>query len=137
MGVSMTTVEALRARGHDVKHLREEGLHKLPDAQILEKARNELRTVIAFDLDFGDLLAAGGQDGPSVVILRLADQTPRSVNARLVAALEQCNAELAAGAVVIVEETRCRLRRLPIKPPYVPPQPERDCHTPVLRRRPS
>ena len=116
MGVSMTTVEALRSRGHDVKHLRDEGLHKLPDAQILDKARDELRAVIAFDLDFGDLRAAGGQNGPSVVILRLVDQTPQSVNARLAAALEQCEAELAAGAVVIVEEARCRLRRLPIKP---------------------
>lgn len=75
MGVSMTIVEAPRSRGHEVKHLHEEGLYKLPDAQILEKARDELRTLIAFDLDCGDLLAAGGLDSPSVVILRLADQT--------------------------------------------------------------
>jgi uncharacterized protein (DUF433 family)/predicted nuclease of predicted toxin-antitoxin system len=96
VGVSMTTVEALRSRGHDVKHLRDEGLHKLPDAQILDQARSESRAIIAFDLDFADLLAAGGQNGPSVVILRLADQTPASVNPRLVAALTQCEAELAA-----------------------------------------
>jgi predicted nuclease of predicted toxin-antitoxin system len=123
IGVSLTTVEALRSRGHDVKHLREEGLHKLPDAQILEKARRESRTVIAFDLDFGDLLAAGGQTGPSVVILRLSNQTPSSVNPRLIAALAQCEAELAGGAVVIEEETRYRLRRLPIKPPVDAPPP--------------
>ena len=116
MGVSMTTVAALRAQGHEVKHLRDEGLQKLPDADILDKARNEDRTVIAFDLDFGDLLAAGGQSGPSVVILRLGDQTPASVNPRLLAALARCEAELAAGAVVIVEESRYRMRRLPIKP---------------------
>jgi predicted nuclease of predicted toxin-antitoxin system len=112
----MTTVAALRANGHDVKHLRDEGLHKLPDPQILDKARNEGRTVIAFDLDFGDLLAAGGQTGPSVVILRLADETSASVNPRLLAALARCQAELTGGAVVIVEASRYRVRRLPIKP---------------------
>ncbi len=116
MGVSMTNVAALRTNGHDVKHLRDEALHKLPDSQILDKARHEGRTVVAFDLDFGDLLAAGGQTGPSVVILRLADQTPASVNPRLLAALARCKAELAGGAVVIVEESRYRVRRLPIKP---------------------
>jgi len=107
MGVSKTTLAALRAIGHDVKHLRDEGLHTLPDSQILDKARNEGRTVIAFDLDFGDLLAAGGETGPSVVILGLADQTPASVNPRLLAAVARCEAELAGGAVVIVEESLC------------------------------
>jgi predicted nuclease of predicted toxin-antitoxin system len=87
-----------------------------PDAEILDKARDEGRTVIAFDLDFGDLFAAGGQAGPSVVILRLADQTPASVNPRLLAALSRCEAELTGGAVVIVEESRYRVRRLPINP---------------------
>ena len=113
MGVSMTTALALRAAGHDANHLRDEG-HKLPEAQTLDKARHEGRTVIAFDLDFGDLLAAGGQTGPSVVILRLADHTPASVNPRLLAAVARCEAELAGGAVVIVEESRYRVRRLPI-----------------------
>jgi len=115
MGVSMTTVEALRGQGHDVTHLREEGLHRLPDGQILDKARREGRIVIAFDLDFGDLLAAGGHHAPSVVILRLANQTPTSVNPHLIEALAQCEADLAGGAVVILEESRYRVRRLPIK----------------------
>jgi predicted nuclease of predicted toxin-antitoxin system len=114
MGVSMSTVEALRELGHTVTHLRDEGLHSLPDTQILQKARVEGRVVVTFDLDFGDLLAAGGEGGPSVVIIRLADQTPRAVTPQLIAALAECEADLAAGAVVIVEETRCRIRRLPI-----------------------
>jgi hypothetical protein len=35
MGVSMTTVRALREAGEEVVHLREEGLHTLPDDEIL------------------------------------------------------------------------------------------------------
>jgi predicted nuclease of predicted toxin-antitoxin system len=41
MGVSMTTVDLLRQAGEAVVHLRDEGLHRLPDGEILEKARRE------------------------------------------------------------------------------------------------
>ena len=39
MGVSMTVVQRLRESGYDAIHLREEGLQRLPDPDILEKAR--------------------------------------------------------------------------------------------------
>lgn len=115
MGLSMTTVEALRVDGHEVVHLRDEGLHRLPDREILAKARAEGRVVLTFDLDFGDLLAAGGAAGPSVVILRVADQTPPAVTPLLRAALLECSGALDHGAIVIVEEGRCRVRHLPIQ----------------------
>ena len=57
MGVSLTTVEALRAANHDAVHLRDEGLIRLPDTMIATKAVAEGRTVLTFDLDFGDILA--------------------------------------------------------------------------------
>src|SRR4051812_31092211 len=38
MGVSVATVEALRATNHDAVHLRDEGLIRLPDVQIVAKA---------------------------------------------------------------------------------------------------
>jgi hypothetical protein len=38
MGVSLTTVEALRAAKHDAVHLRDEGLIRLPDPKIAAKA---------------------------------------------------------------------------------------------------
>ena len=54
----MSTVASLRKAGHDVVHLRDEGLLKMEDGSILDKARSEVRIVLTFDLDFGDLLAA-------------------------------------------------------------------------------
>jgi predicted nuclease of predicted toxin-antitoxin system len=51
MGVSITTVEALRAAAHDTVHLREEGLIRLPDPDIVAKAAQERRVVLTFDLD--------------------------------------------------------------------------------------
>jgi Domain of unknown function (DUF5615) len=43
MGVAMRIVEWLRAQGHDVKHLREEGLQRMPDTDIFLKAATESR----------------------------------------------------------------------------------------------
>jgi predicted nuclease of predicted toxin-antitoxin system len=77
MGVSLTTVEALRAAGHDAIHLRDEGLIRLPDPGIVAKALAESRIVLTFDLDFGDILAIARSEAPSVVIFRLRNQHPQ------------------------------------------------------------
>jgi predicted nuclease of predicted toxin-antitoxin system len=74
MGVSLTTVEALRAANHDAVHLRDEGLIRLPDPDIVRKALAEGRIVLTFDLDFGDILAIARGEAPSVVIFRLRNQ---------------------------------------------------------------
>jgi len=115
MGVSATTVRRLRDQGHDAVHLREDGLGRLPDAVILEKARQEGRILLTFDLDFGDLMATGAHQFPSVVIFRLRNETPSSVTAKLFDVLAQRSRDLEEGAIVIVEDTRYRLRRLPIE----------------------
>ncbi len=114
VGVSVSTVRSLRAEGHDAVHLREENLHRLPDSAILAKARDENRTIITFDLDFGDLLAAAGIRLPSVVIFRLHNQTPLSVTRKLLEILPLVRTKLETGAVIIVEESRFRVRELPI-----------------------
>jgi len=104
MGVSLTTVEALRAANHDAIHLGDEGLIRLPDADIVAKALVESRIVLTFDLDFGDILAIARGEAPSVVIFRLRNQTPSAVNPRLFRVILDCEEELAAGALVIVED---------------------------------
>jgi predicted nuclease of predicted toxin-antitoxin system len=86
----------------------------MEDSNILQKARSEDRVVLTFDLDFGDLLAASGEKLPSVIIFRLRNQTPSSVPPRLFEILSECEADLNAGSVIIVEENRYRVRRLPI-----------------------
>ena len=116
MGVSMSTVLALRKYGHETVHLREENLGRLPDDAILEKARREGRVVLTFDLDFGDILAAGAHTLPSVIIFRLRNQTPSSVTPKLLEVISKRSNELADGAIIIVEDARYRLRRLPVPP---------------------
>jgi predicted nuclease of predicted toxin-antitoxin system len=73
--------------------------------------------LLTFDLDFGQILALGILNGPRTVIFRLTDERAEGVNARLEVVLaEQANA-LASGALVLVEDARYRVRRLPIGKP--------------------
>ena len=102
MGVSITTVQALRAAAHDAMHLREEDLIRLPD--IVAKAAQEQRGVLTFDLDFGDILAVARTETPSVIIFRLRNQTPAAVNPRLFRVIGDCESELASGAIIVVED---------------------------------
>lgn len=83
MGISPLTVEWLRGQGYDARHLHKGGLERLPDPESLEKARREQRVLLTHDLDFPYLLAQAGAEGPSVVLFRLADMRPDSVNRHL------------------------------------------------------
>ena len=116
MGISMATVRSLREIGEEVIHLREQGLNKMADREILQKAVQEGRTILTCDLDFGDLLAASGRSLPSVILFRTRNQTPNAITPRLFQVLESSRTALEEGAIVIVEDTGFRLRRLPIRP---------------------
>lgn len=115
MGVSMSTVSALRQLGHDAVHLRDQGLMRMVDADIVEKALAEGRVVLTFDLDFGEIMAVSNDARPSVILFRLRNQTPRAVTPRLVHVIGECQEQLADGAFVTVEDYGYRVRRLPLK----------------------
>lgn len=114
MGLAQSTLVWLRNKGYDAIHLREEGLRRLSDTDITEKARQEDRIIITFDLDFGDIMAATGKKTPSVIILRLDDQRPQQVNCRLKQVLAESSESLLKGAIISVDENRHRVRSLPI-----------------------
>ncbi len=112
-GISPATVEFLRHQSHDAVHIHSLGMQRAPDREIVDRARLEARVILTFDLDFGDLLAAGVLERPSVVIFRLADERSTSVNQRLAAVLAERAADLEAGALILVEDRRYRVRKLP------------------------
>lgn len=114
MGVSMSVVDWLRTQQHDVVHLREEGLQRLPNGLIFAKAHSERRTVITFDLDFGEILASSKDSQTSVVLFRLNNTASQFVIQRLAAVLGEAQEALEQGAIVVVEDGRYRVRRLPL-----------------------
>jgi predicted nuclease of predicted toxin-antitoxin system len=114
MGVSQRLVDWLRASGHDVVHLRDEGLHRLPDGAIFHKAFVEQRIVLTFDLDFGEILSASAGELVSVILFRLHDTRTPHVIERLTTVLSQSSGKLDAVCIIVVEEGRHRVRKLPI-----------------------
>lgn len=116
MGISMRTVGWLREQGYDVVHLREEELQRLPDEEILVKARAEGRVLLTMDLDFGYLLAVSRAQLPSVILFRLSDERSEVVSGRLADVLAQHGSDMEAGAIISVSEVAIRIRRLPIQP---------------------
>lgn len=67
MGISPKTVVFLKNLGYDAVHLLDQGLNQLGDPDILKKAQEEARILLTHDLDFGELVSAGGLQLPSVV----------------------------------------------------------------------
>jgi predicted nuclease of predicted toxin-antitoxin system len=114
MGVAQRIVRWLRNEGHDPVHLREERLHRLPNGAIFEKAYAESRVILTFDLDFGEIIALSGGKPVSVILFRLHNTRAAHVMERLKKVLKDSGDDLEKGAIVVVEESRHRTRRLPI-----------------------
>jgi predicted nuclease of predicted toxin-antitoxin system len=115
MGISPKIVDFLQHLGHQAAHLQQQGLYRMKDSEILEKARKEGCIVLTHDLDFGDLLAASGADLPSVVIFRLRNMRPEHVNRYLLKIISQFPEALEHGAIITVTEGRIRMRDLPLR----------------------
>jgi len=116
-GLSPLTVEFLVQLGHEAVHVRTLGMQRASDREVVERARADSSVVLTFDLDFGDVLALGVLDKPSVIIFRLADERSESVNQRLSAVLAERSADLESGVLILVEDARYRVRKLPIGRP--------------------
>ena len=114
MGVSIRVADWMRTQGHDVVHLRDRGLQRLPNGEIFQLGYREKRTIVTFDLDFGEIVAESAGTVVSVVLFRLHDTRTVHVIQRLESVLSQSSEDLARGAVVVVEESRHRIRKLPI-----------------------
>ncbi len=115
MPLSVHIAQWLRQQGHDAVHLREEGLQRLPDDLIAKKAATEHRTILTMDIGFGHLLAFAGAREPSVILFRLHDERPHTVQALLAHHLPTLTSDLQAGAIVLIEEHGVRIHRLPIQ----------------------
>ena len=114
MCVDVRIVKWLLRNGHDATHLRDQGLQKMPNGEIFEKAIREDRIVITFDLDFGEIAALTASRSTSVILFRLKNTRTLHVIERLSSVIERFEDALKRGSILTVEETRCRVRHFPI-----------------------
>jgi predicted nuclease of predicted toxin-antitoxin system len=114
MNLSPDWATVLTRAGWPTVHWATIGDPRATDREIMDWALANDHVVFTHDLDFGTMLALTHATGPSVLQVRGQDVLPDHLEVVVVAAIRQHEADLAAGALVVVDEARRRVRILPI-----------------------
>jgi len=114
MNLSPIWCDYLRQAGHDAVHWTTIGRPDAPDTDLMRWASDNDHVVITNDLDFGAMLAASGDQRPSVIQLRSDALQPHKIGAQLLRAVDVARPDLEAGALLTIDVAHARLRILPL-----------------------
>jgi predicted nuclease of predicted toxin-antitoxin system len=112
--LSPTLARYLIEAGHDAVHVRDRGLATAIDDDVLALADREHRVLLSQDTDFGTLLALHRARRPSFVLFRCDNKQSEFLVKLLLVQLDEIHEDLESGSVIVIEETRVRIRHLPI-----------------------
>lgn len=104
----------LETQGHAWRHVADAGLQQAQDSLIVEAAKQSGEVILTHDLDYGTLLAFSGDVRPSVMIFRRRNVHPKALFEAMMDSWGDLAPALGAGALVILEDSTIRIRRLPI-----------------------
>jgi predicted nuclease of predicted toxin-antitoxin system len=107
-------VERLKANGHQAIHWTHVGDPHASDEEIMRWAAEHDYIVFTHDLDFTAILALSQAGRPSVVQLRGRRVLPDQIGLQVISAFKQYADDLNAGALVVVDPQRSRVRILPL-----------------------
>jgi predicted nuclease of predicted toxin-antitoxin system len=113
-GLPRSAAPELRRLGFDVEHTADIGLATATDEQVLARARADGRTVVTLDADFHALLVLSDATGPSVIRVRRQGLRGTELAQLVAGVISLCEADLAAGAMVTVDDHSVRVRALPL-----------------------
>jgi predicted nuclease of predicted toxin-antitoxin system len=114
MNLSPEWASRLHQAGIDARHWSSVGAPSAPDREVFAHAREARWAVLTQDLDFAQVLFETAAEGPSTILLRLRNELGEGEYARVLAALRELAAEIAAGALIVIDEQRIRVRPLPL-----------------------
>lgn len=114
MNLSPLWIAAVQAAGHDAVHWSQVGDARAADEEIMSWARDHQAVVMTHDLDFTTVLALTHASGPSVVQIRTQRVLPSAIGPVVIRALSDHADTLGRGAVVVIDESRARIRILPL-----------------------
>jgi predicted nuclease of predicted toxin-antitoxin system len=114
MNLSPSWIALLENAGWPAVHWSTVGDPKAPDRVIMDWAEANGYLVFTHDLDFGTILALTHKTGPSVLQVRGQDILPDHMGSLVIAAIGQHETDLESGALVVIEESKNRVRILPI-----------------------
>ncbi|MFO1460827.1 MAG: DUF5615 family PIN-like protein [Verrucomicrobiota bacterium] len=114
MNLSPEWLSVLELAGWQAGHWRDIGSPTAEDANLLAWARRQGFVLLSQDLDFAELLFQTQAGSPSVVLLRLRNELDPSQQLRICTLLKGATPALESGALLVIDERRARLRRLPI-----------------------
>ncbi len=113
MNLAPAWADLLQAHGWQAIHWSSVGDPRATDREIMDWAVPNGHIVFTHDLDFGTALALTHASGPSVIQVRGQDVLPDHMGDLVMAALRQHEDILAAGALLVIDEARTRVRILP------------------------
>jgi predicted nuclease of predicted toxin-antitoxin system len=100
---------------HDVITAADENLLSQPDTALAAAANSEGRMLLTLDLEFGDLRKYPPGNHPGIILFRPRSFGPLAVNRFVDEFIRDINLELLAGCVVVIDPTRVRVRRRPLR----------------------
>ncbi|MHB9109289.1 MAG: DUF5615 family PIN-like protein [Armatimonadota bacterium] len=113
-GLARSAVMLLREDGIDAVHVGDIGASTATDSEILQISRDQQRIAITLDADFHALLALSGSSSPSVIRVRIEGLRSDALVEVIRRTIERCHIDLIEGAMVMVTETKIRVRKLPL-----------------------
>jgi predicted nuclease of predicted toxin-antitoxin system len=114
MNLSPEWVAVFQRQGWSAFHWSELGDPRATDRVIMDWALANQCVIFTHDLDFGTMLAVTQAAGPSVIQVRAQDVLPEHLEGIVVPVLQQYETQLEAGALIVVDERKARLRILPL-----------------------